>query len=1183
MADQKKKQQHLSLNQRHNRVLLDFSASHSKPPPSSRFHQEKEKIGAQGHSGDEKQIYDVPSFRFDFDSPSDSHHSLEEKEITAGKNLQDENEDIPNFGIGFDSPTASPPLEEKEITAGKNLQDENDDIPNFGIGFDSPTASPPLEEPTEESESLEDNFAPQCFEVAALDTRPKSCFEEELTDHSKSGIEDTLTEDFSHISEAAHIDSNLPGEKEKVVKRRIKGRRRLCKISDDIDRKEKNLDANEGANGLEISDFYSPPQVKNAVESDYAGGGSEIRDILNDLSSRLEILSIDRKGVKKHIDRTETKDELPEYQSADSSFSLSSDSGHSANGSGVGDAIKEQSPLDIGSRNDLEIQSLGGRDCRIRSLSEELKTNEAKRVVGKSEHVKKTSFSYNAQEDDSDDDCVLMSDKNDFKRAGRPNKNFAQEPRDCDDGDDFVSVEEHSFTLDGPNYSYKLPENVAKILYPHQCDGLKWLWSIHCQGKGGILGDDMGLGKTMQICGFLAGLFHSKLIKRAMIVAPKTLMPHWIKELSVVGLSEQIREYFGTSMKARDYELQYILQDKGVLLTTYDIVRNNVKSLCGDYYRYGDGSEDDIIWDYMILDEGHLIKNPSTQRAKSLHEIPCAHRIIISGTPIQNNLKELWALFNFCSPGLLGDNKWFKEKYEHYILRGNEKNATDREKRIGSAVAKELRERIQPYFFRRLKSEVFSEDASTSTKLSKKNEMCVWLKLTSCQRQLYVAFLKSEIVLSACDNSPLAALTILKKICDHPLLLTKRAAEEVLEGMESMSVPGQEDHAMAERLVMQMADAAEKFDIEENQNISCKITFIMQLLEFLIPNGHHVLIFSQTRRMLDQIQASLNCSGFKFLRIDGTTKAADRLKIVNDFQEGCGAPIFLLTSQVGGLGLTLTKADRVIVVDPAWNPRGVLMLCSTDNQSVDRAYRIGQKKDVIVYRLMTCGTVEEKIYRKQVFKGGLFKTATEHREQVRYFSKGDLQELFSIPQQGFDVSLTQQQLDEEHDHHHIMEGSAKAEMEFLETLDIAGVSQHSLLFSKTAPVTADLDDEDVRSVRGAATYVGNAPSRSSVEPAVIGGAQFAFNPKDVKSQAPAPKKSYNAVSHPTESEIRDRIKRLSYIFAEKGMRLPDRGEKLQKQIAELYAELDLVRNQGKANEVIDLDDISGKFERVVNV
>lgn len=301
------------------------------------------------------------------------------------------------------------------------------------------------------------------------------------------------------------MNAYLVGEREKVVKRKIKGRRRLCKISDDIDRKEKNLDINEGTCGLEISDFDSPIQVKNAVESE--GGQSEIRDILADLSSRLEILSIDRKGVKKQIDRTETKDEFPEYQSADSSFSLSPDSSSdSANGSRVGGAIKEQSHLDIGSSNGLEIQNLGGKDCRNWSLREELKTNEAKRVVGKSEHVKKTSFSYNAQEDDSDEDCVLMCDKNGFKRTGRPNKNFAQEPHgcdevdiQCDDEDDFLSVEEHSFTLDGPNCSYELPEKVAKILYPHQCDGLKWLWSIHCQGKGGILGDDMGLGKTMQV------------------------------------------------------------------------------------------------------------------------------------------------------------------------------------------------------------------------------------------------------------------------------------------------------------------------------------------------------------------------------------------------------------------------------------------------------------------------------------------------------------------------------------------------------------------------------------------------------------------------------------------------------------------------------------------------------------
>lgn len=271
----------------------------------------------------------------------------------------------------------------------------------------------------------------------------------------------------------------------------------------------------------------------------------------------------------------------------------------------------------------------------------------------------------------------------------------------------------------------------------------------------------------------------------------------------------------------------------------------------------------------------------------------------------------------------------FKEKYENPILRGNEKKASDREKRIGSAVAKELRECIQPFFLRRLKSEVFRKDNGEVAKLSKKSELIVWLRLTKCQRQLYEAFLNTEMVLSSFYRSPLAALTNLKKICDHPLLLTKRAAEDVLEEMESMVNP--EDFGMAEKLAMHIADGERDEFQETSDIISCKISFTMSLLDNLIPDGHSVLIFSQTRKMLDLIQDSLPSHGYEYLRIDGMTKASDRIKIEEDFQEGNGAPIFLLTSQVGGIGLTLTRADRVIVVDPAWNP-------STDNQSVDRAY-----------------------------------------------------------------------------------------------------------------------------------------------------------------------------------------------------------------------------------------------------
>ncbi|KAF3440622.1 hypothetical protein FNV43_RR18906 [Rhamnella rubrinervis] len=963
---------------------------------------------------------------------------------------------------------------------------------------------------------------------------------------------------------------------EMPTKVKMEGRRRLCKLSSRSDNYNTDKKAVVDESNLsEITDFEStPPPAQNLRKFDNNGGGNEIRDILNDLSSRLELLSIEkRRGTKKAdpvdnsstlIDSkniyTEKEVDIPDYASAGSSFSHTSDPSDSSSdvtkndGSNIKHVVHEY---------EEESDSQGE--------SEAMK-------LGKNESIHVPEIEEEEGEVDDEDDCVVLSSKKFVNKGGKKDAKF----KGCYDSDkvdlldnfidDSVLGSDSSIILSGLTYTYKLPGKIAKMLYPHQCEGIRWLWSLHCQGKGGILGDDMGLGKTMQICGFLAGLFHSHLIKRALVVAPKTLLAHWIKELSVVGLSEKTREYFGTSAKTRQYELQYILQDKGILLTTYDIVRTSSKSLRGDFYFNDDESEDSMTWDYMILDEGHLIKNPTTQRAKSLLEIPSAHRIIISGTPIQNNLKELWALFNFCCPNLLGDKQWFKERYENAILRGNEKNASDREKHTGSEVAKQLRECIKPFFLRRLKNEVFNEDADPKNpKLSKKSEMIVWLRLTSCQRQLYEAFLKSELVLSAFDGSPLAALTILKKICDHPLLLTKRAAEDVLEGMDSMLK--QEDIIAAERLAMHIADVAEEDGLEENQdNVSCKISFIMSLLGNLIPNGHSVLIFSQTRKMLNLIQDSLVSNGYKFLRIDGTTKASDRLKIVNDFQDGVGAPIFLLTSQVGGLGLTLTRADRVIVVDPAWNP-------STDSQSVDRAYRIGQSKDVLVYRLMTCGTVEEKIYRKQIFKGGLFKTATEQKEQIRYFSQQDLRELFSLPAQGFDVSLTQQQLHEEHDSQYSMEESLKAHIKFLESQGIAGVSHHSLLFSKAAPVHVQ---DDVEVIRKPQPTIFGASSSCVVEQSV-NAAEYAFKPKDIilekKTSSP------DSVGKLTESEIKERISRLSQTIANKAVvsRLPDKGVKIQKQIEQLNAELYRIKMAKGNEEAIDLDNITDEIQRVLHV
>ncbi|KAL8170800.1 hypothetical protein V2J09_022604 [Rumex salicifolius] len=1016
----------------------------------------------------------------------------------------------PSFSLGLEDDPSIQSSHQGGHRPAKLPSSAENELPSFSgiVDFDSPLgASDPSEHDVRISETSKVNIGTSKTSEVIVERFETSA---EGSDQNEADVD-------NHPETANH---DVLSEKQKPGKVKIQGRRRLCRVaytSNDL------VEELEDSRDLELADFNSPPRekfVKNEVPD---GGANEIRDIESELTAKFHLLSIEKKKIipkSAEPKPVPVEEDLGDYASAGSSFSKSSNS--SSSSSDAGNGFQNKKADDVLNRTEGD-SFLGKKDQLI---SKEVEVDYVLSV---------------SNGEDSEDECIIVESKS-LPGSKKFNSHLLKEKHDDSrailEGDNCKeagSEDEYVITFKGPKSTYKLSGKIGKMLYPHQRDGLSWLWSLHCQGKGGILGDDMGLGKTMQMCGFLAGLFRCRLIKRVIIVAPKTLLPHWINELAVVGLSEKTREFFGTCSRARQYELQYVLQDGGIILTTYDIVRNNWKQLCQTNSLGDDYDEDEPIWDYMILDEGHLIKNPSTQRAQSLLAVPCAHRIVISGTPIQNNLKELWALFHFCCPDLLGDKKWFKERYENPILRGNDKKATERDKRIGSTVAKELRERIQPYFLRRLKSEVFNEkNDSGKVKLSKKNEIIVWLRLTSVQRRLYEAFLNSELVLSSFDGSPLAAITILKKICDHPYLLTKRAAEDVLEGMDS-TLNG-EDLDLAAKLAKHVAEFSEDEFQQEHDNVSCKISFIMSLLANLIPQGHNVLIFSQTRKMLNHIQESLLSSGYTYQRIDGTTKASDRLSIVN------GAPIFLLTSQVGGLGLTLTKADRVIVVDPAWNP-------SMDNQSVDRAYRIGQKKDVLVYRLMTCGTIEEKIYRMQ-----------------------DLKELFSLPKDGFDVSPTQQQLYEEHHHQMVLSDSLKAHMKFLDSLGIGGVSHHSLLYSKTEPTPA-LQDEDLVRVKETMTmrntHSYNVPKRQDDG---ADFAKFALNPRDSRVHQSENKPS-DSKGKITESQIMERITRLSHLLSNKATisRLPDSGSKIRRQLEGLNSELDRIRNS-KNNEVINLDD-----------
>ncbi|EEC78323.1 hypothetical protein OsI_18057 [Oryza sativa Indica Group] len=922
-----------------------------------------------------------------------------------------------------------------------------------------------------------------------------------------------------------------PPQEPEPAKVKLAGRRRLCKLS--------------------------------TAGDESAGDDDSIRDILDDLTTRLDSLSVDRSTARPrphvsplpcalHADPDPSQSQLNDGTKPSSSFVDCDDDDDDAGGAYGGFGVKEEVTRKVFKASS---SSFGGRgnDDKMKAKGAYAFDTVSRKTTTESKTSK--FFGDYDDEDDIDQDAENGKENHADDVGWEKTEDFKMEP-----------------TGTGVTRKpYNLPGRIFNMLYPHQREGLRWLWVLHCRGTGGILGDDMGLGKTMQVSAFLAGLFHSRLIKRVLVVAPKTLLTHWTKELSVVGLKDKIRDYSGPNANARNYELKYAFKEGGILLTTYDIVRNNFKMIKGNFTNDFD-DEEETLWNYVILDEGHIIKNPKTQRAQSLFEIPCVHRIVISGTPIQNNLKEMWALFYFCCPEVLGDKEQFKARYEHAIIQGNDKNATNRQKHIGSNVAKELRERIKPYFLRRMKNEVFLDSGTgEDKKLAKKNELIIWLKLTSCQRQLYEAFLNSELVHSSMQGSPLAAITILKKICDHPLLLTKKAAEGVLEGMDVML--NNQEMGMVEKMAMNLADMAHDDDdveLQVGQDVSCKLSFMMSLLQNLVSEGHNVLIFSQTRKMLNIIQEAIILEGYKFLRIDGTTKISERERIVKDFQEGPGAPIFLLTTQVGGLGLTLTKAARVIVVDPAWNP-------STDNQSVDRAYRIGQMKDVIVYRLMTSGTIEEKIYKLQVFKGALFRTATEHKEQTRYFSKRDIQELFSLPEQGFDVSLTQKQLQEEHGQQLVMDDSLRKHIQFLEQQGIAGVSHHSLLFSKTAILPTLNDNDGLDSSRRAMPMAKHYYKGASSDYAA-NGAAYAMKPKEFIARTYSP----NSTSTESPEEIKAKINRLSQTLANTVLvaKLPDRGDKIRRQINELDEKLTVIESspeplerKGPA-EVICLDDLS---------
>ncbi|XP_069796561.1 DNA excision repair protein ERCC-6-like isoform X2 [Narcine bancroftii] len=592
----------------------------------------------------------------------------------------------------------------------------------------------------------------------------------------------------------------------------------------------------------------------------------------------------------------------------------------------------------------------------------------------------------------------------------------ALEADEDEDEDEWVPVE---------GCGLRLYRSLAERLHPHQRGGVAFLHRLYAEGRGGgILADDMGLGKTVQLLAFLSGMFDAGLVHGCLVLMPASLLATWLAEFAAWTPGLRVKAFHGSKAE-RSRNLERVQRRGGVVVTTYQLVIYNVEQLS-----HLDSKQ--FTWDYMVLDEAHKIKSQLSKTSKQVNAIPAKNRVLLTGTPVQNNLQEMWALFDFaCQGSLLGPLKTFKMMYESPITRAREKDATPEEKALGLRISESLMQLIQPYFLRRTKEGIQKLGALPRAKseereslllvFSRKKDLIIWVHLSPVQEEIYRKFVSSELIQELLQTrlSPLVQLNNLKKLCDHPRLLSKRVWEE-------LGLSGAGDDYDIHRV-------SEEQLIEE----SGKLVFLLGLLERLREEGHRTLVFSQSRKMLDIIQRVLKVRGFALARMDGTLSLLERQKVLESFQNCSKSSVFLLTTQVGGVGLTLTAADRVVIVDPSWNP-------ATDSQAVDRAYRIGQTSDVVIYRLVTCGTVEEKIYRRQIFKDSLIRQSVgEKKNPYRYFSRQELRELFVL--EDTRQSSTQRQLQSLHASQWEMDPELDQHVAFLHSLPMFGVTDHNLV------------------------------------------------------------------------------------------------------------------------------------------
>ena len=458
---------------------------------------------------------------------------------------------------------------------------------------------------------------------------------------------------------------------------------------------------------------------------------------------------------------------------------------------------------------------------------------------------------------------------------------------------------------------YTAPGAFRELLRPYQVEGFKWLCTLGKAGFGGILADDMGLGKTLQMMAYLALSRAEGEPRPALVVCPASLVYNWAAEFAkfapetrvavVAGAKkERLRQIAAACAPAEDGLPGVAQSAADVLVTSYDLMKRDVEA-----YEQEDFS-------CVVLDEAQYIKNASTQAAKSAKRLPAGVRFALTGTPIENRLSELWSIFDFLMPGVLGSAESFNRRFAAPITNGE------------TAVAQRLSGLVSPFILRRLKADVLRD-------LPDKNESIVVANMEGEQAKLYRAN-EEKLALMLMDQDAaefagmklkvLAELTKLRQLCCDPSLVYENYAGG-----------------------------------------SAKLETCLELVRSAVEGGHQVLLFSQFTSMFDIIGKRLADERIGHMRLTGATPKEERIRLVQRFQAG-EAPVFLISLKAGGVGLNLTAADIVIHYDPWWN-------LAAQNQATDRAHRIGQEQQVSVFKLIAKGTIEERIVAMQEAKHDL--------------------------------------------------------------------------------------------------------------------------------------------------------------------------------------------------------------------